>query len=389
MNDAYLKKGTWMLMGLFTGLCLLHYFSQRPLWLDENLILENISSSSYLQLFAPLKNSQAFPRIYLILVKFLAEVFNDHVLALRLLPLVFMTAAYLCWVRIYQYNIKDLKIFLLALLSFACAYRLSYYGAELKPYSMDVLAIALHALYVNEQRRLVQDDATKVLWVGAALLPITLFFSYAAIFIGWIAGVNFVLLARNNPKLRLITLVHIIGLMLCLMIFYQIDFKHSFGDQGLHHYWQSYFVQTDSPLNFFDSLFEGIKRIVVYWYGTEKWHYRLAVPFIPFFLYALFRYGIKYIREDGFKIWRLESLMLVLFGELFMLGICKFYPFTGERITLFLAPFVFYLILKGMDDLGQVKVGGGILRMSFLTYYGAFCLMCLMNTLTIYLKLYK
>ena len=389
MNEAYLKKWTWMLAGLFIGLCLLHYFSQRPLWLDENFILGNISSSSYLQLFVPLKDSQAFPRLYLVLVKFLAEVFHDHVLALRFLSLVFMTAAYGCWICIYQQHIKDRKIFLLALLSFACAYRLSYYGAELKPYSMDVLAIALHALYLDYQRRFAQDRATNVLWVGAVLLPVTLFFSYAAIFIGWIAGMNFIFLARNNQKLRLVTLVHLMSVMICFIIFYQIDLKHSFGDQGLHHYWQSYFVQTDSPLNFLDSLFEGIKRMVTYWYGTEKWHYRLAVPFIPFFLYALFRYGIQYIREDGFKICRLESLMLVLFSELFVLGIGKAYPFTGERITLFLSPFVFTLILKGMDDLGKVKCGGGIWRMSFLTYYGVYCFMCLMNTMTVYVGLYK
>ncbi len=389
LDHATFRKLKWILTGLFIGLCLLHYFSQRPLWLDEGFVYESLTTYSSEQIFGPLKTQQAFPRVYLVFIKVISENFHYHLLALRLCALVAMMIAFLCWIQIYRRCISVPLILFLAILSFTCSYRLVYYGAELKHYSMDVLTVALYLLFFLLQAEGEIKKNVKWLWTGSVFLPATIFFSYSSLFVCWIASFNFFLMSRSNIGFRKYFRVNLICTLICAAVFYNIDLKYSFRQSGILQYWDSYFILTDSPLHFLDSIFEGIKRLVTYWCGTEKWHYRMAVPFIPFFLYALFRYGIKYIREDGFKIFRLESLMLVLFGELFLLGLGKFYPFTGERITLFLAPFVFYLILKGMDDLGKVKVGGRIWRMSFLTYYGAYCFMCLVNTITVYIRLYQ
>ena len=64
---------------LFLFLCFLHFFSQRPLWLDERFILKNMQELSYPQVFGPLKYSQAFPRLHLLIIKFF-----DHGIALEL-----------------------------------------------------------------------------------------------------------------------------------------------------------------------------------------------------------------------------------------------------------------------------------------------------------------
>ena len=46
---------------VFSALCLLHYFSQRPLWLDEGFVLNNLQGLSFLEIFGPLRNAQGFP----------------------------------------------------------------------------------------------------------------------------------------------------------------------------------------------------------------------------------------------------------------------------------------------------------------------------------------
>lgn len=382
----------FLLAAIFVALCLLHYFSLRPLWLDERFVFESLTTYSFSQIFGPLKTQQAFPRVYLAVIKIFSENFQYHLLAVRLCSLIAALTAFFCWLNIYRRKINNFQILFLAILSYVCSYRLTYYGAELKHYSMDVLTVVLYLLFVNLQSNIKDEKSKFWLYAGSCILPLTVFFSYSAIFVFWISIFNFYLLSRKDKKIAGLFWLNLAASLICVGIFYYIDLRFSFRQKGILQYWDSYFILTDSPLHFLDSIFEGIKRITVYWCGTEKWQYRMAVPFMPFFVYALFRYGIKALKEDGYKIIQVESLAFILFIELFILGILKFYPFTGERITLFIAPFVFYLILKGINDLGQIRLWGKAGKWSeglFLSYYTVYCLICLFNTAKVYLKLYS
>ena len=136
----------------FIFLCFFHYCSGRPLWLDENFLLQNIKSLQYKEIFGPLKNAQAFPRLYLVSIKFFAERFHYHVLALRFFPLVAMLFAFFIWAKIYKKGFLCKWSYLLSLFSFATSYSLSYYAAEFKHYSMDLLVVALFTLYLIYQK---------------------------------------------------------------------------------------------------------------------------------------------------------------------------------------------------------------------------------------------
>lgn len=94
MNDVDLKKISWLMMGIFIGLCLLHYFSQRPLWLDEGFVYQSLTTYSYEQIFGPLKTQQAFPRVHLSLIKFVSENAHYHLWAVRLCSLIAMITAF-------------------------------------------------------------------------------------------------------------------------------------------------------------------------------------------------------------------------------------------------------------------------------------------------------
>ena len=103
------------------------------------------------------------------------------------------------------------------------------------------------------------------------------------------------------------------------------------------------------------------------------------------FVFSLFGYGIKSLKTNGFKLQGLDSLTLIIFFELFILGILKKYPFSGGRITLFFAPLVFYLIIKGISFL---KVNKFLLFVFAISYF-IFLAVCSLNSFLVYFKLYS
>ncbi|MFH1772623.1 MAG: hypothetical protein ABH872_07400 [Candidatus Omnitrophota bacterium] len=368
----------------FIGLCLLHYFSQRPLWLDENFVLGNIKSLNYAEIFGPLKDNQAFPRAYLLLVKLVSRPFNYNSLSLRLLPLIFMVLAFFVWKRVYGRELKNNFHKLIAVFSFASAYYITYYASELKHYSMDVLVAGLFCLYLSAQNRLLSGKPSKRFIVATAVLPFTFFLSYSSFFIFWIVIYNFLFLMRSHKNLTGIFLIFTFLSIIFSVIVYYFDLRHSLGQKALFSYWDDYFLCTKSFYCFVKSFFEGFRKLSVWWFGNSSFFRKAASFFIPFFAVSIFAGGFKSFKKDKLYIWSLEAISLIIFLELVFLGLIKKYPFTGERITLFFAPFVFSGIIKGIN----------IFRKQRPLYLGASCLYivflvtCCANTFINYLKLY-
>ncbi|MBU1125201.1 MAG: hypothetical protein KKC84_04175, partial [Candidatus Omnitrophica bacterium] len=74
-----------------------------------------------------------------------------------------------------------------------------------------------------------------------------------------------------------------------------------------------------------------------------------------------------------------------LFLELFVCGVFKKFPFTGERVTLYFAPFVFFYIVQGFGFLRRNRV-------IYNALIGCFCLfllLCAGNTVVSFLGLYR
>lgn len=368
----------------FVFLCSLHYFSARPLWLDENLLLDNIKPLDYQGVLGPLKNSQAFPRLYLLAVKYIAGRFNYHALALRFLPVLSMLAAFFIWAKAYRKTFARDGQYSMAVFSFTGSYYLSYYAAEFKHYSMDVLAIGIFLLYLFYQRQVIDKKPAKLFIVATALLPLTLFFSYSGFFAFWIVIYNFLFSLKKNPRLLPLLLIYALSCAVFIILVFTWDLRHTLSTPALFSYWKDYFLCADSPYCFMKSFGEGLRRLVVWWFGNGDFFRKAASFLIPFFVFPLFGYGIKSLRKEKFKIWDIEALGLVIFLELFILGLIKKYPFTGERITLFFAPFVFCFIVKGI----------GFFRVNKPLYYGLnifyiiFLVACALNSLAGYLKLY-
>jgi len=369
----------------FIFLCFLHYLSARPFWLDENYIFENIETSSSIQLLGPLKNSQAFPRIYLIVIKNFSKVFNYSVLTLRFIPFLSMLGAFFIWIRIYRGAFSNKWHFLLALLPFISSYSLSYYASELKPYSMDVLVSGIFCFYLINQKRFLDKGPLKTFTVCTLMLPFTLLFSYSSFFLFWIVIYNFLHLVRDNRKALLLLLAYTFISFSLIILIYFFDLRHTLLNGSLFSYWNDYFLCTDSFRCFIKSFGEGLRKLTVFWFGNSTFFRRVGSFFIPLFAFSLFGYGIKSIKKDRFKLITINAIGLVIFFELLILGLVRKYPFTGERITLFFAPFVFYFIAKSISFFERNR----FLYLSFNIFYVAFFLTCSINSFLAYLKFYQ
>ncbi len=383
-EKVFSKFPVWCFI-VFAAMCLLHYFSLRPLWLDEQFILNNIQDYNYVQVFGPLKNLQAFPRVYLVVVKAFSQAFDYHLLSLRFFSLVFMLGAFVIWIKLYQRQWQDKVGIFLSILSFTVSYQLVYYSAELKPYSMDVLAVGLFCLFFYYQQQFVSKSPTAWLYCTSILLPFLIFFSYAGCFVFWMVGYNFIILIRDNKKLIPVFLVNAAVSLLCLALLYFIDLRHGMYMNGFYQYWKNYFLGINSFTAFITPFGEALKEIGTWWYGNTKLLIRMATPFLPLLVFSLAKYGFGGWKKNGWGIFTIPRMFGVLFVELIILSICHKYPFTGDRITLFLAPFVFYMIVKGIDSLRKIK----ILHAICFGYYLFFLGVCLVSSFLHYLSLYK
>lgn len=368
----------------FIVLCLLHYFSSRPLWIDENFVLENIKNLNSKQILGPLGNCQYFPRIYLLLIKLFSQKFNYQVLSLRFFPLIAMISAFLVWLKIYKKELLSRWQYLLILFSFASVYYMSYYAAEFKHYSMDLLTVGLFCLYFYHQKELINNNKplNSGFVIVTLLLPLTILFSYSSFFVFWTVIYNFLFIKRKNLKFIATLAGYIITCSLVMAFVYWIDLRHTFGAKVTFSYWHDYFLCTDSAYCFFKSFGEGLRKMVVWWFGDSTLLKRVGSILIPFFFFSLISHGFKSIKKYGFKFFGLDTLGLILFLELFILGILNKYPFTGARTSLFFAPFVFYFIVKSFEVFNRkLYITANIL-------YFLFIIVCGLSSFLTYIKLY-
>lgn len=367
----------------FIFLCFFHYFSLRPLWADENLILENIKSFNYKELLGPLRKSQAFPRTHLIIIKFFSEKFNYHPYSLRFFSLISMISAFFVWIKVYSRVLCRWKI-LLAVFSFSSSYYMSYYASEFKPYSMDVLVVGIFCLYLMSQKQQLTGNPSKFFILITLSLPLTILFSYGSFFVILLVVYNFLFLGKDNLKGVILLIGYVVLCLLVLIFVFLSDLKHSFADKELISYWKDYFLSTDSGYCFFKSLGEGVRKLSVWWFGSASLFRKVASFFIPFVIIPMFGYGIKSLRKNKFILVDINSLGLFIFLNMIILGLMKKYPFTGERITLFFAPFVFYFIIKGIDFFRKKR----FIYAGLVIFYVSFLVTCSINSFFAYLKLY-
>lgn len=363
---------------------MLHFFSFRELWLDERSVLENIRALAGPRIFGRLMHCQAFPRAYLYAVKSFSSFFHFSLFSLRIFPLACMCGAVFVWKAAYRRALGESAAFIAALFSFVVSFQLIYYSSELKPYSMDVLAAGAFCLFLWHQKDIEFKKPSKGSILFTVLMPLLPAFSYAAFFVFWIPAYNFIIFSRKNKALLPLAVCYTgISLAVSVLVYF-FDIRFGLSESCLRGYWESYFICTASPYCLIKSFGEGLRNIVAWPFGDSKFFIRTASFFIPFFAIGIFYAGVKCFKEAKRGILGLDTIGFVIFAELFVLGILKKYPFTGERITLFFMPLVFFLIMRGISAFARFRS----LRAGFSAFYISFLIFCGFNSFVKFFKLF-
>lgn len=352
LNSISLRYFIILGISFFVLLCVLHFASGRALWLDENFILDSLKELKPHQIFGPLKHSQIFPRLYLFAIQKISSIFDYNIFSLRLLPFLFMLFGFYVWLRIYKKKEGIGMGYLLFILSWCGSHLMSYYSAELKQYSMDVFVAALFIYFILNQKNYLKSKKINP-WLTAKYLfiPSLILVSYTGYFFILLPLYNLLLSIKYNKRNMFYVYVYLASMLLFLCLSYNFDIKHAAADDISAKYWNDYFISTSSFYTFIKSFGEGLRNLFVKWFDITKITKRIMTLFLPFALYAVARIGVKQIKKDNGLIVSLDSIPFVLIIALFVAGIFKIWPFTGARITLFIAPLIFYAIIKGIQML--------------------------------------
>jgi len=332
-----------IVVGWYLILALGHYFNQRSLWNDEQCVLNSIIQLKPAGLFTqPLLSDQAFPRLYLWTIQQFSKPFNQNLLALRLFSLMAMVGAFFVWLKVARRVLGDSWDLVLFIATWCASMPLVYYAAELKPYSMDVLASGVIVLFLLEEN---QKTCRSVL----PLLPLLGLWSYPAIFLLLLPLYNLIRDSFQERRWLKELSYYLAGYVLVLGLVYFFDFRVSVH-RLLEVYWHDYFISMDSLKHFLDSLGKGMNNLIARRFAeSPRW---VKVPsriFIGLGLGYMLVMFWNQLKKDRFVLRSMVPICFVLFSVQLVLAILRVYPFAVPRMSLFFSPLLFLMTIMGIS----------------------------------------
>lgn len=345
----------FIVVAWYVTLATTHYFNQRPMWNDEACVFESIEHFKPHQMFtATLRALQVFPRVYLFLIQQFSGLFDFHLLSLRFFSFVAMLTAFWLWLKLARPLLKTDSAYWTYLFSWTAAVPLVYYAAELKPYSMDVLAGAIFMTFLYHEDALRARDVRTYQLVLAALPALGLF-SYPAFLFATIILYNLIVATLKDKLRRTDLVIYAVSMAIFILISYAIDMRlrpigavtEGFGD---------YFISFQSPGEFFKTLGEGINNLFSRWFGEKpKTVKKIAIVFTLFGFFNMFYAFFSNIKKEGHRVRSPKTAAFALFLGLVALGMLKKYPFTVPRTSLFFCPFVLLLTIDAITGLKKLN----------------------------------
>src|SRR3989338_904631 len=223
------------------------YLFNKSLWLDEAFISLNIIDKSYSQLFGALDYKQGAPVGFLIVEKFLVQLFGDSEYVFRFFPLVCGIVSLFLFYRLAK-GFLDTKSSLLVLILFAVMEPLIYFSSEVKQYSSDVtVSIILFMLAMYMQRETLNISTALICGLIGAVV---MWFSHPAIFI--ILGISCVLmlLHTQSKEWKKLDMLFISTGIWLLNLFFLYSFNFSMlKKSGIEYFGENNFMPIPPTFN--------------------------------------------------------------------------------------------------------------------------------------------
>lgn len=320
----------------------IQYIHNRSLWLDEAMLAMNLLDRSFRQLLQPLDYNQAAPIGFLFAVKMITKLAGASEFALRLIP--FVSSILLLPLFYYtarKFLSKNMALAGLFFISFSPS--LIYYASEFKPYASDALiCLSLFLLAINFVEKNGPVGVALILGAAGALAS---WFSYPAVFV--LAGIGLTLAgyaihSRNKRQLILLAVIGTVWLA-SFVLQYFISLHRLEQNQVLDTFWQSYFAPFP-PHNFAD----------IQWYIDHSLDILQSTTRITLQGLVLFGFllgSLAYYRQNRLVFFLLVSSLPFLLAA----SALHRYPII-ERMLIFFTPFLFLILLKGVEYLRNLLV---------------------------------
>jgi hypothetical protein len=359
-----------ILIGWYLILALGHYSNERPLWNDEQCVLNNIVQLKPIDLFTrPLLNDQSFPRLYLWTIQQFCRLAStsQSLLLLRLFSLLAMIAAFVVWLKVARQVLSHSWDLILFIGCWGASVPLVYYAAELKPYSMDVLVSGLIVLFLLNQDQIQQNP--KVYRIILLFLPFLGLWSYPAIFLLLLPLYNLIRGCIDQRRWLPELSFFLGGYVLMLGWVYLFDFRVSQRNL-LGVFWHDYFISLHSWKEFLNTLGKGMNNLISRRFAeSPRW---VKVPsriFIGLGVgYMLLAFGGRF-KKEHFVLRSIAVVSFAMFVIQLVLAMLLIYPFAVPRMSLFYSPLLLLMTIMAISSIYQLrKVWGAVLRIIFAGY---------------------
>ncbi len=315
-------------------------------------VLDSITQLSPPALFnRPLLSDQSFPRLYLWVIQQFSRPFADDVLALRFFPFLAMLAAFFVWINISRRVLQSAGERLIFIFCWAASMPLVYYAAELKQYSMDVLAAGLIVLFLLDQHKLQQNP--KLYRCLLLFLPLLGLCSYPALFLLWLPLYNLLRDCFTQRRWQIELTCFLSSYLLVLALDYYFDFRASVPSL-LETFWHDYFISFDSLKHFLNSFGKAINNLISRRFAENpKWVKIPSRIFIGFGLIYMLAASWGPFKKDGFWLRSTAPICLSLFLIQLMLAALRVYPFGVPRMSLFFSPLLLLMTITALRFLKE------------------------------------
>lgn len=306
------------------------YIFDRPLWMDECSLFQNIYELRYIDLFGKLRYLQTAPPIFLAIEKFIISTFGIKEMIIRILPFLGAIISVPVFYKFSTIFLERKISLIIANLLFAINFQLIFYTQEFKQYSIDVLLVMVLFIFlynitidnINKNQTILYNTVIPLF----PLLSIPTYFILA----GWFLRELFCSSKKNILKLFIIQ----IPLFLTSILYYFITLRpqHDEMYKAASEVWRLGFL-TVNPGNIFELACSNSR----YFFDPCNHPIAVIVLCVIGFITIIRHYNRK---NNLFLICTLCSIIIC--------SILELYPIK-DRVALYIIPIIIVIIAKNFD----------------------------------------
>lgn len=290
-------------------------------WFDESALGYNVITLNFKEFFGILHLQQVAPPLFLVVSKFLINIFGKSDLILRLFPFIIGNLSLILFYFVLNKYLKNKIAILFAFIAFCFNLQILNYTVEFKPYIFEVLSICIILYTFRNFNWKYSYKNLLFKGISLSLLPWFSFISIILLFLTFL--INF---SKENFKKWLIL---ILPSMISFLIFtaYYLNINN-FYKNFMQDCWEKAFLTTDNFLFFVKELFLFTMNIKLFIIS--------AIFFLAGYIISIFKYK------------KLAIFITLVLSILITLSFFKQYIFY-ERFTLFLIPLIILISVLPLE----------------------------------------